>query len=482
MTGWIIQTFVATSLLMLAVLAVREAVARRYGARAAYALWLAPALRLILPPMHAQWLAGRNEAFGGAITFVHSNLPVGRIFQSSPTFDWTMIAFFIWIVGAVSFFAWHVTLYLRFARAAKNGADWQEEQGISVATNAIVLSPVAFGLIDKIIALPSDFGRRYSAMEQRLALAHEVAHHRRHDLPASLAALAILSLNWFNPVAYLAHRAFRTDQEAACDAQVLDGATPQERHAYGIALFKSATAGTPLAACATAAAVTIKTRLARLSTRGGSVAALSLIGAGASMAALLTASSAFVPKPRMVGKQIALARAPHQTVAAPKQREVALVSPPVRGVTKAPQTELAVRTEHPAEHIKVITPAVVAMSAPTTPTAKTNDIVLANCAGSARPPQALIARFEDEQGVREMQMIMCEEPAASAVGRPSVMLEALASMRAQIATDPFVSGLMRAQLLESLDQQIQLQNAPQEKRMILIPIATLSTPKEQVRT
>jgi hypothetical protein len=116
----------------------------------------------------------------------------------------------------------------------------------------------------KSVIVPADFEHRYDAQEQRLAVAHELTHHDRHDVPVNFAALAVLSLHWWNPVAHFAHRAFRLDQEAACDAIVLDGASADERHAYGSALFKSAMGQVPLAACAMGATTTLKARLRRI--------------------------------------------------------------------------------------------------------------------------------------------------------------------------------------------------------------------------
>ena len=50
MIAWLSQNMVWASLLMLVVLAIRLPVARWLGAGAAYALWLAPALRLVCRP------------------------------------------------------------------------------------------------------------------------------------------------------------------------------------------------------------------------------------------------------------------------------------------------------------------------------------------------------------------------------------------------------------------------------------------------
>src|SRR3954452_4954193 len=49
MIGWAIEALIASTMLMLVVLALRGPVARRFGAQAAYLLWLLPALCMILP-------------------------------------------------------------------------------------------------------------------------------------------------------------------------------------------------------------------------------------------------------------------------------------------------------------------------------------------------------------------------------------------------------------------------------------------------
>ena len=53
MTGWAVETLIATTLLMLLVLAIRGPVRKAFGAHITYALWLLPVARLLLPPQ--QW-------------------------------------------------------------------------------------------------------------------------------------------------------------------------------------------------------------------------------------------------------------------------------------------------------------------------------------------------------------------------------------------------------------------------------------------
>ncbi|MEV9221237.1 M56 family metallopeptidase, partial [Klebsiella pneumoniae] len=57
MIGWLIEGLIASTVLMVAVLALRAPVRKAFGADIAYALWLLPVLRLLLPPLPSAWHA-----------------------------------------------------------------------------------------------------------------------------------------------------------------------------------------------------------------------------------------------------------------------------------------------------------------------------------------------------------------------------------------------------------------------------------------
>ena len=61
MIGWAIETLIATTLLMLVVLALRGPVRRAFGPGLAYLLWLLPLARMILPPLPASWREAAAE-------------------------------------------------------------------------------------------------------------------------------------------------------------------------------------------------------------------------------------------------------------------------------------------------------------------------------------------------------------------------------------------------------------------------------------
>lgn len=292
MTGWIAETLFATTLLMAVVLLLRGPVSRTFGPRVAYALWLLPALRMVLPSLPA-WIAPHPMA--ALPQAVPSPFEIEIVRESASqvaapvaAFDWAALMLAVWLGGALIHFVWHLASYSLFVRRTIGQATplpMLDRNRVEVCASPAVRGPFATGIFVKTIVLPADYRRRYDADELRLAMAHETAHHRRCDMSANLAALVMLSLHWFNPIAWRAHRAFRVDQELACDAIVLAKATPAERHAYGSALLKSTCDRLPMAACALGAGDDLKRRLKMMAHSRPSDRAVRI---GVALATLLT--------------------------------------------------------------------------------------------------------------------------------------------------------------------------------------------------
>lgn len=250
---WLVETLVASTALMVLVLLVRGRVAEIFGARAAYLLWLLPAARMVLPPL--------PESFGPAPIAqlpafvpmpVEFAFPVEALPPVEAGLPWGTILVAAWLGGAALLLAWQLFAYHRFVGgvlAQATDLPEMDSGGIEVCASPVVEGPFAAGILTPTVVLPHDWKHRYTRDELALALRHETVHHLRGDLGINFVALLILALHWFNPIAWMSWRAFRTDQELACDAVVLDGAGPEQRHSYGLALVKSACPRTPVAAC-----------------------------------------------------------------------------------------------------------------------------------------------------------------------------------------------------------------------------------------
>ncbi len=248
MTDWLLGTLVATSALIVLVLLVREPVRRHFGARAAYGLWLIPAARLLMPTL-TQTVERTVPVSQPIQPFVPSVVAEPKLLTSmtpEPSLleqagGWQTILLVLWLGVALGLFLARLIAFHRDRRAILAGAAELGCVGsIRLVSSPDVRGPLAFGVFDRVIAVPADFDCLYNDHERRLALDHELAHHRSGDLVVNLFAFVLLCLQWFNPLAWVAHAAFRFDQEAACDARVLDKVKAHDRADYGRAIAKAA--------------------------------------------------------------------------------------------------------------------------------------------------------------------------------------------------------------------------------------------------
>lgn len=290
MSVWIAETLIATTLLMAIVMMLRRPVARFLGAGAAYLLWALPLARMLLPalpedvdpsPLHlAVDQAGLPDMLGVAAPSVAMADTAG--------FPWLETAIGVWLVGLVAFLIVQAVGYARFRRHMLAGATEIGAEGrIRIITSPQASGPLAFGILRPYIVLPADFALRYDPQEQEMAIAHERAHHARGDLAANMIALLLLAVHWCNPVAWIAYRAYRADQETACDARVLSLYGRDQAHAYGRAILKAAGGRQFAGACHLTRITALKGRLKMLSNHDMSLRRISW---GMAAVALVTAT------------------------------------------------------------------------------------------------------------------------------------------------------------------------------------------------
>ena len=291
-----LETVLAVTLLILLVLAIRKPVARHFGAGTAYALWLLPVARLALPPLPHDvqtslfsWFRlpsasdvssvsaitrTAHETAATAPALADSGLAIPadilpaaqpviaeapatlqRLIETPDLLAYAgMTVLAVWLAGALYLLARSFYTHAQFMAVVEREAqpvtgalealsiEVAREAGLKrmprIVTSLISSGPFVTGLFRPAVVLPAWFAEDYSRTEARAAIAHELTHVKRGDLWALQASEIFLALMWFNPLAYIARQAFRTDQEAACDADVLrrGHASP---HAYGSTLVKA---------------------------------------------------------------------------------------------------------------------------------------------------------------------------------------------------------------------------------------------------
>ena len=294
MIGWALSGAVAVSLLILAIVALRGPVARAFGARAAYALWAAPLIRAVMPPLPALSL----PAPAGPVSLAPVRM---MLIQSPASSGWTLGDAIVaaWLGGAALFLAYHIIRHHRFIASALGQGHALAIAGIpyDIVASAAVEGPVATGLVHPLILVPLDFSKRFDAEQQRLALLHEQLHHRHGDLWASAAALIVTGLLWFNPVAHLALRAFRRDMEAACDARVIASSGAEAAPLYAETILRCAARPIPRSLCALTTIDELKGRLTMLKSNPNALRR----SAGLVLAASLTVGGLALSGPAFAG-------------------------------------------------------------------------------------------------------------------------------------------------------------------------------------
>jgi TonB family protein len=229
---------------VLLVLAVRGLVRRCFGAQAAYALWLAPlmAVAAVLAP-HPQIATPMSPIMLGAESAADAFVAQAPQAARDAGPDIASLLFAAWLAGTLGTAALVLRRQARFT-AAMGRLTPTGAAGVFRAAS-LEAGPAVVGVFRPRIVAPADFETRFAPAERALILAHERAHLASGDAGINALACAARCLSWFNPLAHLAVRLLRIDQELACDATVV-GRFPAARRAYAELLLKTQIATRPL--------------------------------------------------------------------------------------------------------------------------------------------------------------------------------------------------------------------------------------------
>ena len=248
---FLLDTLVWTGALIGVALLLRRPVAKYLGAGAAYALWFLPLIRMLFPPVTLPaWMRPELSVGGDAASeviaadlafapsaesgFSYSEFvsPAGTAPLDTPI-DLLTPLVIVWLVGAAIFMGRRFWLYGELRRELLEDARPVGEVGpIRLIETTAISGPMAFGVFDKVVALPDGFMASRERQVRDLAIAHELAHHRGHDILVNVLVQPLFAIHWFNPLGWMGWSAMRRDQEAACDARVVASRSREERAAY----------------------------------------------------------------------------------------------------------------------------------------------------------------------------------------------------------------------------------------------------------
>jgi len=190
MIDWLADTLLATTLLMALVLVVREPVRRHFGPAAAYGLWLVPALRLLMPPL-TRTIERTTAPLSVAPVHFTQVAPAADAGVIAQLGGWETLALSAWLAG-VAIMLVGGTLIYRWQRreVLRDSVQIARLGRIRIIRTPTVHGPMAFGILDQVIAVPIDFDDRFQPDE--LQVMQVVSDQVAMDLRLHIAAPALL--------------------------------------------------------------------------------------------------------------------------------------------------------------------------------------------------------------------------------------------------------------------------------------------------
>ena len=249
---------VTMSVLALFHMVITPLLAKRYSAKSRYYAWIVVVLGLIIPfrpqfnnPLVKVTMPGETTLpivqIGNGAPLAMPTLAENTMLTSTiQSVSWWQIAAIVWIVGMMTFLAYHAIKHYCFTKIVRRWSNritdgqsfsilqnLQIEMGVSKQLNLYVCpcigSPMMIGFIKPCILLPH---ANLDKDDLRFILKHELVHLKRKDLYYKVFVLLAAAIHWFNPIVYLLAKAIDTLCEISCDAETVQNTSIDIRQHY----------------------------------------------------------------------------------------------------------------------------------------------------------------------------------------------------------------------------------------------------------
>ena len=147
----------------------------------------------------------------------------------------------VWVAGIVIMAFYTLGSWLHLRRKVK--VSLKLEEGVWVCDE--INTPFILGVIYPRIYLP--FALEEDARPH--VLAHERSHLKRRDHWWKPLGFALLAVNWYNPLMWVAYVLLCRDIELACDEKVIRDLGAEEKKGYSMALLECSVSRASIAAC-----------------------------------------------------------------------------------------------------------------------------------------------------------------------------------------------------------------------------------------
>ncbi len=251
----VVEVSVSTGVIVLIMLLSAPLFHRRYAARWRYYIWIALAVRLVVPVNFS--LPERNieisipaSASASVADIAGDGMLVmpqaAGAAQKVPGFSVLDALAVIWLAVSVGIVLVHICSYCRYKRKLVRDSRRVADEAVlrrflalkkelKIRRKIAVIwcrnteGPMAIGFFRTFLAIPEG---AYSEEELFFIFRHELIHIKRHDTFLKFLFMSARALHWFNPVIAMMQRAAVIDMELSCDEQVVQGLSGRGRKAY----------------------------------------------------------------------------------------------------------------------------------------------------------------------------------------------------------------------------------------------------------
>jgi len=178
------------------------------------------------------------------LPFIHNPLPYWRgsvriVAKDEPT-NWAgtaaYLAGLLLVVGN-----WGTSLN-RVRRFRRLGARIESHGDCFVTSDQSLTVPITFGWLRPVIVLPAE-STHWSEERLSAVILHEGAHMKRKDWLWQSISVAIVGLQWFNPMTWILSAFLRSTAEESADDMVLESGVTPSSYASELLYFVSRTSG-----------------------------------------------------------------------------------------------------------------------------------------------------------------------------------------------------------------------------------------------
>lgn len=278
--GSLLKTTLISSLGIILILILRQNLFRKYTKRFNYYIWLIVIFRMLLlfevPIDIPNNVMVHNIITNSSISTNEGNYSMTSIennIDEEKSIDKSLlselmkimkmnyiIAFkYIWIITASIIVLYKIFLHFKYRNIILDLSHYIEESDlknrrfiinkfdeltrdmkiknvIKLKISEEVSVPMGIGILNRYIILPD---KQYEEKEITWILKHELMHYKKNDIYYKILLMIITSIYWFNPLVYIMNRCINEDCELACDENVVEDCTFEEKQNYALTLINS---------------------------------------------------------------------------------------------------------------------------------------------------------------------------------------------------------------------------------------------------